>query len=178
MYQQQPPPESLHNGMTVELNIGFGWIHFSADNGGSSASDTSDLALGGLDLGIGGWVSPHLAITGRFAGVTYSESQGGATGRLTDGFVGPVAQYWIDNHLWFGGGIGLGFLAVSYNDGSSSDSDSTSGLSFDLRGGYTFNEGTENTFNVSLELNPGFYSENGSSATYTGIALLHGYQHL
>lgn len=58
------------------------------------------------------------------------------------------------------------------------DSDSISGLGLDLRAGYTFTKGSENTFNVSMELNPGFYSENGQSATSIGIALLLGYQHL
>jgi hypothetical protein len=167
MYTPQPP-ESLHNGMTVELNIGFGWIH--ASNG--SSSDTSDLSLGGLDLGVGGWVSPKLAITGRLAGVTFSQNGG----RFTDGFLGPVAQYWVSDHAWFGGGGGLGVLAVS--DSSGNNNDSVSGFSFDLRLGYTFNEGTENTFNASFELTPGFYSNNNASATYTGIAFLLGYQHL
>jgi hypothetical protein len=153
--------------MTFELNLGLGWIQLSS--GGES--DTSDLGIGGLSLGIGGWLNPKLAITGRVAGVTLSENGS----QLSNIFLGPAVQYWVDNHFWFGGGLGLGILAASNDSGSD---DSLTGFGLDLRVGYTFNEGTENTFNASFELNPGFFSENDSSATFTGIGILFGYQHL
>lgn len=166
VYAQPPQPVSLHDGMTFELNLGLGWVRASAND----TSDTSNLGIGGLSLGVGGWVSPKLAITGRIAGVTLSEN--GA--RLSDIFFGPSAQYWIDDHFWLGGGAGLGILAVSNN----ANSDSITGVGLDLRIGYTFSAGSENTINASFELNPGFFSENGSSATFTGIGILLGYQHL
>jgi hypothetical protein len=162
-----PPPQSLRNGMTFEANLGLGWIRASANDD----SDTSDLGLGGLSLGLGGWVSPKVAITARIAGVTYSDDGG----RVTDAFFGPSLQYWVDDHFWFGGGVGLGVLAVSVDNVGD---DSTTGIGFDLRAGYTFTAGSENTFNASFELNPGHFSENGSSATFTGIGILLGYQHL
>lgn len=95
----------------------------------------------GPSLGLGGWLSPNVALTARSAGVTYSE--GGAS--LTEAFIGPSLQCWVDD---------------------------------DLRVGYTFNPGTENTFNASFELNPAFFSENGSDATFTSIGFLFGYQYL
>lgn len=172
-YYAPPPPTmyaaapvNLHNGMTFEANIGLGWIHASADGG----SDTSDLGLGGLDIGVGGWINPKLAITGRIAGVTLSDN--GA--RLTSGVLVGSAQYWVDDHFWFGGGAGLGLLGFSGQGAP----DPITGLGLDLRAGYTFVATTENTFNVSLELTPTFLSENGSSATFTGIGILLGYQHL
>jgi hypothetical protein len=162
-----PSPESLRNGLTFEANLGFGWMRIANDND----SDTSDLTLGGLDIGVGGWVNPHLALGARIAGVSYSEN--GA--RLTNGVLVGGLQYWANNNFWVGGGLGFGILALSVDDG---DSDSTSGFGMDLRAGYTFNPTSENTFNVSFELTPTFLSENDSSATVTGIALLLGYQHL
>jgi hypothetical protein len=164
-----PPPEqptTLHRSMTFELNLGLGWIHISADE----VSDTSDLGLGGLSIGVGGWLNEKLAITGRIAGVTLSENDS----QLSNVFFGPSLQYWVDNHFWLGGGLGLAILAAS---GDNSE-DSIRGFGLDLRVGYTFNEGSENTFNASFELNPGFFSENGESATLTGIGILLGYQHL
>ena len=165
-----PPPSgaALRNGMTFEANLGLGWIRASTDNN----SDTSDLSLAGLSLGVGGWMNDKLAITARIAGVTDSESGG----RLTHAFFGPSAQYWVDDHLWLGGGAGLSVLAVSLDNGP--DPDAIRGFGLDLRAGYTFSTGTENTFNVSFELNPGFYDQNGTSATFTGIGILAGYQHL
>jgi len=157
---------SFHRTMTLELNLGIGWLHAQADGD----SDTSDLGIGGLSLGVGGWVNPQMAITGRIAGVTLSED--GAT--LTNAFIGPAIQYWVNPHTWIGGGAGIGVLRAAFEG----DSESTTGFALDLRAGYTFNEGTESTFNISFELNPGFYSENGSSATITGIGILLGYQHL
>jgi hypothetical protein len=68
-----------------------------------------------------------------------------------------------------------GILALNSDGGND---DSITGFSFDLRAGYTFTSGSENTFNLSFELNPGHYSDNGSSATFTGIGILLGYQHL
>jgi hypothetical protein len=168
-----PPPRSLHNGLTFEANVGFGWINASND----SSSDTSDLSLGGLDIGVGGWVNPHLAIGARVAGVTNSQNDV----RITNAVLVGGLQYWVDNHVWFGGGIGLGVLAVSVDNGSlngGGNSDSTGGFGMDLRAGYTFTEGSENTLNVSFELTPTFLSENNTSARFTGIAVLLGYQHL
>lgn len=123
-----------------------------------------------LSLGLGGWLSPNLALTARIAGVTYSED--GAS--LTDAFFGPSLQYWLEDHFWIGGGIGLGVLRLDTDVGD----DSINGFALDLRVGYMFNLGSENTFNASFELNPGFFSENGTDATFTGIGLLIGYQHL
>ncbi len=156
--------------MTFEANIGLGWIRMSDDN----QSETTDLGLGGLSLGLGGWVSPKLAITARIAGVTYSED--GTS--LSDVFFGPAAQYWVDDHFWLGGGAGLGILAVS-GDGVNPNADnSVTGFGLDFRAGYTFTAGSENTFNASFEINPGFFENNGYSATFTGIGILLGYQHL
>lgn len=158
----------LRNGMTFEANLGLGWIRAAADGN----SDTSDLGLGGLSLGVGGWVNPHLAITIRAAGVTYSENGS----RLTQAFFGPSAQYWIDDHIWLGGGLGLSLAAVANDNGP--DPDPLKAFGLDLRAGYTFSTSTESTFNVSFEVNPGFYDESGQSFTLTGIGILAGYQHL
>jgi hypothetical protein len=165
----------LRRGMTVELNIGAGFIW--ARNEGES-SDTEG-ALAGLDLGVGGWLNPNMALTARIAGATYSPEDGV---RFTQGFFGPSLQYWSDDHLWFGGGIGLAFAAVNF-EGADEQPDPETGLGFDLRAGYTFTTGSENTFNVSLEYTPGFFTfDNGiggeQSIQINSFGILFGYQHL
>jgi hypothetical protein len=162
VYGPPPQPVSLKNGMTVELNLGLGWMT-------SSESDKSYTGIGGLSLGVGGWVSPQVAITGRIAGATISENGE----QLSNIFFGPSLQYWVNDNFWLGGGIGLGILADNC-DGC----ESVTGFGFDARVGYTFSVSSENTFNVSFELNPEHYSENGVSATITSVGILLGYQHL
>lgn len=164
------PPASgaaLHNGMTFEANVGLGWMRISS----GGASDTSDVSLAGADVGVGGWINPNLALTVRINGITDSQSGG----KIINGMLGPNLQYWVDDHLWVGGGAGVAVFGVIPDQGNS---DSIRGFGFDLRAGYTFPSTTENTFNVSFELSPGFFSENGADATLTGIAILAGYQHL
>jgi hypothetical protein len=176
IYAPPAAPTTFHRGTTFELNLGVGFIHASAGN----ISDNSDAALGGVDLGVGGWLNEHLALTLRIAGVTYSQGDG----RFTDAFFGPSLQYWFDNNFWVGGGAGLGVLAAS-SSGTGSSTDSQGGFSLDLRAGYSFSSSSANTFNISVELDPGWYklsvgNDTGSSisASYTGVALLLGYQYL
>ena len=164
----QPPPRPLRGGLTFEANLGVGWIKISDDYN----SDTSDAGLGGICLGIGGWVGKNIAITARLAGVNFEENDT----RYSAIFLGPSLQYWIDDHIWLGGGAGIGVFAASSSYGG--EDNSISGFGLDLRAGYTFNAGSENTINASVEINPSFFNEDGQSGTATGIALLVGYQHL
>ena len=168
---QPQGPRNFHESMTFEVNVGIGWMRTSPENGDAF---TSDLGVGGISLGIGGWVNPKLAITGRAAGVTIP---GEGDAQASAIFLGPSVQYWVDNRFWFGGGAGLG--VITGQDQNGNEQDPVFGLAFDLRVGYTFNEGSANTFNASLELNPGYFTDDfGSSATITGIGILLGYQHL
>jgi hypothetical protein len=160
------------NGMTLELNLGVGFMWATSEG---EESDKK-VALGGLDLGVGGWLSNRLALTIRIAGVTYTETEGDTDLRWTTGFLGPSAQYWLDNNFWIGGGVGAGVVAVSVNDGE--DSDSEVGLGLDLRAGYTFGIGSEHSWNLSVELNPSFVEILGQEITFYGGAVLIGYQHL
>jgi hypothetical protein len=177
-------PFMYHQGVTVELNLGVGFM-WSRDNSTGMESQTY-TSLGGLDIGIGGWVSPQIAVSGRIAGVTYSEDIGnGNTLSLTGAFFGPSVQYWVDDHLWFGGGIGLAVARVLSSSDSTIDTSSASqtGFGIDLRAGYTFTSSSKNSFNISVELTPGIFSTtdamgNSSTGTLNGFAILAGYQYL
>lgn len=157
----QPPPTK--QGLTFEANIGFGMLRVASDSGDSD----SENALGGLDLGIGTFMNPNMAISFRIAGVTYVDDGG----QITQAFAGPSLQYWAGPNIWFGGGLGLGVVRVTV-DGFGSDSETKLGL--DLRAGYTFNPTSKHSWNVSAEVTPTFFDE----GTITGIAFLLGYQTL
>jgi len=172
--QMQPQPTTLRSGMTFEASLGVGWMRITDND--SDDSLTSDLGAG-IGLGVGGWVSPQLAITGRISGTstTFDEfSSGGESIRYNQYFVGGAVQYWVDDHFWFGGGAGIAVLAASFMG----ESDSINGFGFQGRAGYSFSTGSENTFNVQLELTPGFYSEDNGGGTVTGVGIMVGYQHL
>lgn len=178
------PRPTEPRGATFETNLGLGFVN-ATGNGASSRIGPAYQ----LHAGLGGWVGPRLALTLRAAVSTIAPepiTDGlvmAANVRRTHLFLGPSLQYWIDDHFWLGGGVGM----AKYFMGS--DTDGLSGLGVDLRAGYSFaNHGTS-TLNVSLEVTPGFYkggggitnnggtlSEHGS--TGTGVALLVGYQYL
>lgn len=165
-YQPPPPPptEQLRRGVTFEANIGLGFLWFTL---GNDSSDT-EVSLAGLNLGVGGWLSSKAALTLRVAGVTYVEDGG----QLSAGFFGPSLQYWLGEQGWIGGGIGLAFAALDV-DGRGSSSET--GVAFDLRAGYTLSRNTESTWNISLELTPGYYD---NDVGIHGFGILFGYQHL
>jgi len=98
-------------------------------------------------------------------------------GTIVDVFAGPSLQYWLDPHVWIGGGLGLAAIADVGGSCDETADCSIRGFGFDLRSGYSFGD-SAHTFNASVELTPGIYSENGSTATATGFALLLGYQYL
>ncbi|HEV7555611.1 MAG TPA: hypothetical protein VGO00_09170, partial [Kofleriaceae bacterium] len=161
---------------------------------GDGTSATSDTKVGGaLNLGIGGWIAPNVAITGRIAGVTYSppdqdDGMGGTISQsITGAFIGPTVQFWLNPHLWLGGGAGLAVayaLATSDSQGGTVQaSDNQTGFGLDLRAGYSFSGGVTNpnSWNVSVELTPGFFgSQDNTNVTVqlNGFAILFGYQYL
>lgn len=173
-YAAPADPVMLRNGLTFEANLGIGWVWATSDGDESD----KELALGGLNLGVGGWINPNLAVTIRAAGVTYSDSEGDTDFRFTTGFFGPSAQYWTGPNFWLGGGLGLGFVQATIDGPGGSDSDSETGVALDLRAGYTFSNTSENTWNVSFELTPSFLELGGQDITFWGMGILLGYQHL
>jgi hypothetical protein len=160
-----PAASPLGHGATFEANVGAGWLHATADSGESADSDGG---LGGLNLGLGWWISERTALSLRIAGVNYSESGSSLTG----GFFGGALQYWTTENLWLGGGVGFG-IASLYIDGEPAI-DPEIGLGLDLRVGVTPVIAGQHSLNFSFEVNPSFLD----GGTLTGIALLIGYQYL
>jgi hypothetical protein len=167
----RPDAPASRHGVTVEANLGLAYMWASAGTLTSNAA----TALGGLDLGIGGWIGDDAALTLRAAGATHSETGGRATGA----FFGPSLQYWITPNAWFGVGGGLGVLSVSLDGFPALDP--VTGVGLDLRAGYTFATASAESFNLSVEVTPLWLSARmpgGNDLTLTALCLLFGYQHL
>ena len=157
-------------GLTFEANLGFGVLWANSDDGDLD----SETGLGGLDLGLGGWLSDRLALTGRIAGATVfvEDSQFSLVS------VGPSLQYWTNDHFWIGGGLGLAVFAARIDDEGDETFGNRKGFALDLRAGYTFSTASDHTFNVSVELTPTWFGSNNDEFNLNTFAVLLGYQHL
>jgi hypothetical protein len=169
----EPPPAAPHDGLTVEVNAGFGAIYVVDRN----HVVTSPGGVGGVDLGVGGWLSHDAALTLRIAGSSTSVSER----VVSAAFVGPSLQIWGTEHTWFGFGFGLATLAI--DSPSDEDDFSLGGPGVDLRLGHTFYENGKHTFNGSIEVTPSFvkhdFDDGGRvAATVASFGLLLGWQYL
>src|SRR5215831_4520184 len=109
--------EAQRGGFTLGLSLGAGAASFG--NGGGT-----EAALGGMNLFIGGFVTPRWAIAAKFSGVNY----GPFDSRLKDDFganiagvLGPVAQFWVNDRLSVNAGFGLGVMKLKTLDGIESN---------------------------------------------------------
>jgi hypothetical protein len=174
-----PPPglAQYRHGVTFEANLGLAVSWLTADG------STSDSKGGGtLGLGLGGWITNRMALSARFVESGFSADGDGASSddSVYGGFFGPSLQLWLDDHVFLGGGLGWSFLGAKVNG---TNTDTETGFGLDLRLGYNFTSRSPNTFNVSLELTPGFYNVdlgNGQSQDFrfNVFTVLVGYQHL
>jgi opacity protein-like surface antigen len=188
-----PPPQysgdpyAFHNGLTFEGNIGLGGM-WSRDTTGNTSDTQPSL---GLDLGIGGFLTPQVALSLRMASVNYSQDINDAFGPIgTDTisaiFVGPSLQYWATPQFFLGGGIGYAIAheSVTFDDGSTIDStNDPTGIALDLRAGFEIWRQFRNSLNISVEYTPGFFKQdrgNGvsDSIQLNGFQVAFGYQFL
>ena len=169
-------PSTARRGFTFEANVGVGYVHINT----SSSTENTPAALAGLDLGAGSWLTPKLALTLRLTGVRATVA-GDSVDYSNQIFIGPTLQYWLASNFWIGGGVG--FASFRNGSGFCSGDCGSNGLGLDARVGYSVIGGDSHgnhSLNVSLELNPGFYGQNGGngSGSATGVGLLIGYQYL
>jgi hypothetical protein len=153
------------SGMTFELSLGLGITSVAPDNGDGESYN----GLSGLNLGVGGWISPNTALTVRIAGTSFHQDFGGVDVQLIAGLLGITAQQYVNDQMWVGGGVGIGILTDDQDE-----TEAESGLGLDLRAGYNFYQSTKNAFNVALEITPGFFD----GGRVTGIGLQVGWQAL
>jgi hypothetical protein len=163
-----PPPG--HDGFTFELNLGLGITRFSPDG---HAAATNENGLGGLDVGIGGFINRQNALMLRISGTQFgagTDANGDAI-QFLSGFVGPSLQHWIGEDVFVGGGMGIAVLSlVSGTTTRASDR----GFGLDGRVGYAFSHSASNAFHGSLEISTGLYD----GGAVTSFAVLVGWQHI
>jgi hypothetical protein len=144
-------------GFTLLVNLGVGIQN-------DTALEESAVGLAGANLGIGGFVTPNLAILGRFSStnVTYDTVLGDYA--QVSGVVAPTVQYWLNDKVNLESGVGIGLW--------SAEDESDQGVGLILGAGFTvFNRGKHN-LQVGFEYAPAF----PDSGTVHNVGITFGYQ--
>jgi hypothetical protein len=121
------------SGFTLLLTMGVGF---------QKLGDSRDweTGLGGLNLGIGGFVSPDLAVMFRLSGTTVQYG----IYDIVSGVGGPGVQYWVSDSFNLEGALGLGF--VDYGGGWNQQA-----VGMLLGMGYSFYHKKKTSFQLGLE---------------------------
>ena len=151
-------PGPNRKGFTLLLSLGLG---VQSDE----VLDDTQLGLGGLNLGLGGFLSPQLALMFRASGTPASynlleDFEGELDFRQTSGVAGVVIQYWFSDRFNIEGGPGLGFWTA---DLAGEDADD-SGFGFIAGAGYSFFQSSKVSLQIGVEIAPVF--TDGAVANY------------
>jgi hypothetical protein len=133
---QQATPD--RSGFTLLLNIGVGIQR-------DEFFGVTETGLGGLNLGLGGFVDENLALLFRTSGTNVSYDGG----RQTSGTAGATLQYWVNDRVNVEGGVGIGFW--NFENGG----DDT-GLGLVLGAAYSIWNNERHSLSVGIEYAPAF----------------------
>ena len=141
--RRQGPDRS---GFTLLLTMGVGFQ--------KSGSSDVRTGLGGLNLGIGGFVSPDLAVMFGLSGTSVSSRRSyyGGNSYYVSGVGGVSVQYWASDSFNFEGGVGSG---ISGSSGSYSNGQR--GYGFILGGAYSFYHKNKGSLQIGIEYAPAIF---------------------
>jgi hypothetical protein len=125
------------SGFTLLLNLGVGFQH-------DQFIGSTESGLGGINLGLGGFVSDDTALLFRVSGTNVSYD--GVW--QTSGMGGAAVQYWVDDKLHLEGGAGVGFWDV--------EGVNESGLGLMLGAGYSIWNNAGHNLYIGVEYAPAF----------------------
>lgn len=154
-----PQNAPARRGFTLLLDMGVG---FQTDDG----LEESATGLGGLNLGIGGFLNEDVALMFRITGtnVWYDFGFLGKVQQIS-GVAGPSVQYWVSDRFTVEGGVGVGYWVTASNQ------EQAVGLILGARA-VVFDGGRHNLL-VGAEYAPAFTS----SGTVHNFGITFGYQY-
>lgn len=148
------------DGFTLLLTMGLGLQQ------GSFSDGDVRTGLGGLNLGIGGFVSPDLAVMFRISGTSVQTSNyWGGSRDFVSGVGGIAVQYWASDSFNVEAGLGMGFWGTEYDLGGR-------GAGVILGGAWSFYHGNTSSLQLGLEYAPAFVG----GTTIHNLCLAFGWQ--
>jgi len=90
------------------LSMGAGAAYVSPKDSGSSRTQGG---LGGINILLGGFVNPDVAIVARIVGVNFGPFDSNLDHGIA-GVLGPAVEYWLNDHFNIIGGLGVGAIDV------------------------------------------------------------------
>ena len=132
------PQGPNRGGFTLLLTMGVGLQS-------NEMTDESTAGLGGLNLGIGGFVSPDLAVMFRASGTNVSFDNRD----VVSGVGGVSVQYWANDVVNLEGGAGFGFA-------NADPGTEESGFGLIIGAGFSFFHRGKNSLQVGVEYAPVF----------------------
>ena len=147
-------------GFTLTLNIGA-----SLQSVQPKKSDgNSEVGLAGLNLGLGGFINPEMAVLFRISGsTTKQEVAPGIDATYLHGFAGPSLQYFVNDWLRLEAGLGMSIIraqaeAVVFGQKVKFEGDDR-GFGALLAAAATVWQDQDHQLYVGLELVPGFFDD-------------------
>jgi len=150
-----PPPGIQRQGFIVGFSIGGGAMMVNCDGCDSQSGVAFDLHLGGM-------INPTLAIVWDGSGVAHTESNF----TLVNAINTVALQYWATPQLWVKGGVGIGRLSVSDENGQTIAQSDTAGAAMGAVG-FEVMQGQSFALDLSLRVVPVFYD--GDTVTNTAL---------
>ena len=148
-----------------EPAVRHGFVGGGALGGGiiTAGCDGCDVrAAIGLDLHLGGMLTPRLALLFDASGATSYSTQFAPTRYVASLLYAGAAQYWLARPLWIKGGIGIARLVQS--DAPLFETFETeTGFGFLVAGGYELVQRGTFALDAQIAVSPAFYA--GTSVT-------------
>jgi hypothetical protein len=160
---QEMMDPTVRAGFTIEVGLGLGITSALPEEGDSEQK----VGLSGANLGLGLFVNPQLALLARFSGTLFFEDAGDESHTFQNSVAMAAAQYWMNDKLFVGGGIGLGIFGPSLFDDL--EVDDQTGLALAARAGYTFALSSQSSWRAGVEVMPCFYD--GVNVVSTGLTV-------
>lgn len=155
---QDNPTGPNRKGFTLLLSAGLG---FQSDD----ALEESTLGIGGLNAGIGGFLSPRLGLLFRVSGTTVNYDYDEFDYTQTSGVGGIALQYWLSDRFNVEGGPAVGFWTSDLGDDE--------GFGLLVAAGYSVFQSTKTSLQLGVEWAPAFTEGNVQNLSFNlGFQLL------
>ncbi|MBK6849055.1 MAG: hypothetical protein IPG96_16485 [Proteobacteria bacterium] len=152
-----PPRGPERKGFTLQLELSGGGSTLLARGQGS---DETEAGLG-FNLGLGGFLTPRIALLGRLAtfdwGITTADYDEGMSVLL-----GAALQWWMHDRVYLEGGVGVATTGVAPRGG---ETDDQSGMGLSLGVGYSAVNLWHHAFGLFAQFTP-LFTGHGTTLTY------------